>query len=289
MPPSAMAHDAPDADAGTRFAFGRNWARFLSDLNDTRIARAEASLREMLGTADLNGATFLDVGSGSGLFSLAARRLGARVRSFDYDPESVACTAELRRRFFPDDPAWEVSRGDALDADFLRSLGTFDIVYSWGVLHHTGDMWRALDNVVACVRPGGRLFVALYNDQGAKSRVWLGLKRLYNRLPEMLRPAYTVAVMGPREAADGLYCLLRGRFGAFLRRWTDPGGSNPRGMSRVRDIVDWIGGYPFEVARPDDVVAFYAARGFVPVTTRTVGRGSGCNEFVFVRGAAEAT
>lgn len=271
------------APADLRFAFGRNWARFLARVGDARIERAGASLREMLGVADLAGRTFLDVGSGSGLFSLAARRLGARVRSFDYDPQSVACTAELRRRYRPDDPDWTVGRGDVLDPAFVASLGAFDVVYAWGVLHHTGDMWRALEHVADRVAPGGRLYIALYNDQGVQSGIWRGLKRVYNRLPPVLRPVYTVAVMGPREAADGLYCLARGRFGAFVRRWRDPAGSNSRGMSRVNDIVDWIGGYPFEVARPDRVTAFLSARGLDSLATRTVGRGSGCNEFLFGR------
>ena len=126
-----------------RFAFGRNWAKFLSVVNDERILEAEKSLRAMLEQPSLSGVRFLDMGSGSGLFSLAARRLGAHVRSFDYDPESVACTAELKRRYFPDDSGWTVERGSALDAAYVRSLGVFDVVYSWGVLHHTGRMWDA--------------------------------------------------------------------------------------------------------------------------------------------------
>src|ERR1700741_2246954 len=89
--------------SGERFEFGKNWGLFLESVNAERIARAENSLREMLEVRDLRGKTFLDIGSGSGLYSLAARRLGARVHSFDYDPQSVACTAELKRRYSPHD------------------------------------------------------------------------------------------------------------------------------------------------------------------------------------------
>jgi len=97
---------------GQRFEFGKNWQRFLSVLNDERIAEAEKSLRAMLETESLSGKSFLDVGSGSGLFSLAAMRLGAaRVHSFDYDPQSVACTRELKRRYFPDAHHWTIEEG----------------------------------------------------------------------------------------------------------------------------------------------------------------------------------
>jgi 2-polyprenyl-6-hydroxyphenyl methylase/3-demethylubiquinone-9 3-methyltransferase len=146
---------AQDIRQGQRFAFGANWARFLSVLDETRIMEAEQSLRTMLGTSDLSGKRFLDIGSGSGLFSLAARRLGAKVHSFDYDPESVACTAELKRRYFPADADWQVEQGSALDGDYLARLGHFDVVYSWGVLHHTGALWLGIEHALQRVAGGG--------------------------------------------------------------------------------------------------------------------------------------
>lgn len=182
-----MAQHTLEVQSGERFEFGKNWARFLGALNEERIAQARKSLSERLELETLPGKTFLDIGSGSGLVSLAARRLGARVHSFDYDPHSVNCTRELKRRYFPDDPQWTIEEGSALDNDYLRSLGTFDVVYSWGVLHHTGDMWTALDNVAPLVREGGILFISLYNDQGTASRRWKKTKKLYNQLPRGLR------------------------------------------------------------------------------------------------------
>ncbi len=140
---------------GERFAFGENWARFLTLLDEDRIHMAEDSLKRMLGVENLHDKSFLDIGSGSGLFSLAARRLGARVHSFDYDPQSVACTHELKQRYFPNDAHWQIEEGSALDQNYLSALGQFDVVYSWGVLHHTGAMWEALGNVTSLVRGGG--------------------------------------------------------------------------------------------------------------------------------------
>ena len=271
---------AREVAQGERFEFGKNWSKFLALLNDQRIAEAEASLKRMLEYDDLAGKSFLDIGSGSGLFSLAARRLGARVHSFDYDPHSVACTAELRRRYFPDDAAWTVQSGSALDADYLRSLGTFDIVYSWGVLHHTGQMWQALDNARLPVAPGGKLFVAIYNDTGSQSARWKWIKKTYNGLPRPLRPPFALLAVAPDEMKNLLRAAATLKVGAYVRSWTDY--DQNRGMNKWRDVIDWVGGYPYEVARADAIFDFYRQRGFA-LAKLNCGGGLGCNEFVFVR------
>jgi 2-polyprenyl-3-methyl-5-hydroxy-6-metoxy-1,4-benzoquinol methylase len=137
-----LTNHAAEVARGDRFEFGRNWSEFLKNIDDARIEAAVASLQSHLGEDRLDGRTFLDAGSGSGLFSLAARMLGAQVHSFDYDPRSVACTEELKRRYRPLDDGWKIELGSVLDRSYMDSLGRFDITYSWGVLHHTGAMWQ---------------------------------------------------------------------------------------------------------------------------------------------------
>ncbi|HKR02821.1 MAG TPA: class I SAM-dependent methyltransferase [Pyrinomonadaceae bacterium] len=276
-----MSSHAIEIAQGERFEFGKNWSRFLALLDETRIERAEESLREMLEVSDLEGKSFLDIGSGSGLFSLAARRLGARVHSFDYDPHSVACTTELRRRYFTGDERWKIEEASALDADYVKSLGQFDVAYSWGVLHHTGQMWKALENAQLAVAPGGKLFIAIYNDMGSKSRRWKWIKKTYCDLPRFLKAPFAAAVISPEEARAMIGSLVRLKPGEYVRSWTQY--DKNRGMSRWRDIVDWVGGYPYEVAKPEEIFDFYRTRGFRLTKMKCGGVGLGCNEFVFVK------
>lgn len=262
-----------------RFAFGENWRRFLSVLDEDRVNEAVKSLRVMLRVEDLKGKTFLDAGCGSGLFSLAARRLGAKVLSFDRDVQSVACTEEVRRRFASEtDEDWTIRNGDVLDDAVLASLGEWDVVYAWGMLHHTGAMWRAMDGVAARVKPGGSLFISIYNDQGMWSRWWLALKKLYvsstpgRWLATAIGTTYFVLVGLKSDLVR-----LRNPLSSYLNY------RKQRGMSIWIDWIDWFGGYPFEVAQPSAVVDFMVPRGFVLTALRTVGSSLGTNQFVFRR------
>jgi 2-polyprenyl-3-methyl-5-hydroxy-6-metoxy-1,4-benzoquinol methylase len=268
---------AIEVASGQRFEFGKNWASFLDTLDDEKISEAVDSLRQMLETDSLEGKTFLDIGSGSGLFSLAARKMGAWVHSLDYDPNSVACTQELRRRYFPNDDRWTVESGSALDAAYIAALGKFDVVYSWGVLHHTGDMWTALANAAVPVAPHGKLFVAIYNDQGTSSRRWTKTKRLYNQLPSSLR----FLVVWPSFWVLNWRTLTKDTLRLDPLKSIRNYGKGLRGMSFWQDVVDWVGGYPFEVATPEQIFDFYRQRGFELQRLRTCGGSLGCNEFVF--------
>jgi 2-polyprenyl-6-hydroxyphenyl methylase/3-demethylubiquinone-9 3-methyltransferase len=257
-----------------RFQFGANWASFLRTLDDDRIRVAVESVQGLLGVQDLVGRTFLDIGSGSGLFSLAARRLGASVHSFDYDPDSVACTQALQSQYFPGDGAWKVEQGSVLDTRYLQTLGQFDVVYSWGVLHHTGRMWAAIDNASQRVAPGGLFALALYNEQGVRTKVWKGVKRTYVSGPSgklamsaIFLPYFALRAVGQSvKSRENVFRAYRAR----------------RGMSIVHDWVDWLGGYPFDAAKPSEVAAFLEARGFAQQNLIET-RGLGCNQFVFRR------
>lgn len=257
------------ATAEVRYGFGRNWKEFLKLLDEQRIESAEQSLQSFLGFNDLAEKSFLDIGSGSGLFSLAAYRLGARVRSFDYDADSVACTSGLRERFLNGAAdRWIVEQGSVLDRPFVESLGRFDVVYSWGVLHHTGRMWTAIENAAQCVRPGGAFIIAIYNRHWT-AFVWKQIKWIYNFLPGFLQ-RFMELMFVPVTA-----------LGVLISTGTLP--KTYRGMDIRRDLSDWLGGYPYEYASVREMEEFVAKLGFAHRATRPTQGWTGCNEFVFER------
>ncbi|MCH1493643.1 MAG: methyltransferase [Rubripirellula sp.] len=264
-----------------RFGFGANWASFSDEIDEERFEQAICSLKNIFGLDTLENKRFLDLGCGSGLFSLAAASLGAQVVSIDYDPQSVSCAEKLKANGGSLGDRWEVQQGSVLDPTLIDELGKGDLVYCWGVVHHTGKMREAIANVASLVNENGLLCLAIYNDQGGASKRWLKTKQTYNALPSTFRPAFAMAVAAFYELRFSLARLTHFKNPLPFSDWKKK--KSDRGMSVWHDWVDWIGGLPFEVAKPDEIVALLRSEGFILEKLKTVGNGWGCNEFLFSR------
>ena len=266
------------------FSFGKNWQLFLAKLNDERITRAKQSLTDFLGgSGNLENKTFIDIGCGSGLFSLAAFLLGAKqVISVDIDDFSLECVKYLRERFAGQDKnRWIIKKGSALDKEFIKSLGQFDIVYSWGVLHHTGEMWRAIEYVMSLVEPNGLFYLAIYNEPTTNNdaQYWLTVKRRYNSNGAVmkkflewryaLQAFYGAGCTGHRWWSLQKACSHVIHYNSF------------RGMDWYTDIKDWLGGYPYEFCNAQKMIDFFESHNFKTLRVKDVGQGTGCNEFLF--------
>jgi 2-polyprenyl-6-hydroxyphenyl methylase/3-demethylubiquinone-9 3-methyltransferase len=262
----------------TQFDFGANWASYARTISEDKIDEAVKCLRQLLGQERIDGLRFLDIGCGSGLHALAALRMGAAsVTAVDINPRSTGTTEAVLRHHAPGQN-WTVEQRNILTEP---PEGTYDIVYSWGVLHHTGDMDRAVRNAAALVVPGGRLVIALYKKTPLCG-AWKLEKRIFTGMPGWLRPV-------PTAAYSGLYMLgllVRGRNPVkYVRTYR-----TARGMNFWHDAIDWLGGYPYESASPAEVADFVTGLGFTSGPSFNTGAcavgglfGSGCAEYVFHR------
>lgn len=233
-----------------KFSFGKNWRRFLSCVNDQRLATAQGSMAEFMGAENIKGKTFIDIGCGSGIFSRSAFKLGAlSVTSFDVDPFSVECCRYVWDK--EGRPAnWTVQEASILNDDFVNSLSKFQIVYSWGVLHHTGNMWKAISNAAKLVADGGYYYIAIYNKTNGLfgSKNWTTLKKIYNTVPaigkRLMEGAYVAAYF------IGNLLSLKNPFRKIKEF------KAKRGMNWFIDVVDWLGGYPYEAATTEEILVF---------------------------------
>jgi 2-polyprenyl-6-hydroxyphenyl methylase/3-demethylubiquinone-9 3-methyltransferase len=271
----------PQISVGRPFAFGENWADYAKSIGDAQIAEAETGLSRLLGSLDLRGKRFLDIGCGSGIHSLAALNLGAsEVLAVDLDPQSVATAQSLLGRL-AQGARYEVAQISVFDLDPSR-FGTFDVVYSWGVLHHTGELHRAMHKAAAMVADRGMFLFALYRRTWA-CPFWKWEKGWYSR-----------AAAGRQQTALKIYVFLF-RIGLWatgrsLKRYMARYKAH-RGMDYYHDVHDWLGGYPYESIFPDEVDALMKTTGFSQVRSFPISRrrkpvkpfGSGCDEYVYRR------
>lgn len=261
-----------------QFSFGKNWQDFLNQVfSEERVRKAEESLIFFLGGKEkIEGKTFIDVGCGSGLFSLAAYRLGAKeVVSIDVDEFSIECTNKLREKY-KEEKKWEVKKGSALDKDFIGSLGKFDIVYSWGVLHHTGNMYQALENVSILMKEQGIFYLAIYNRSRSwwigTSQFWLSVKKLYNK-SGYLGKNIIFGLYFLYFLLDSIICLKN----PFQRMKK----FNRRGMNWYHNVLDWLGGLPYEFAAPYEITNFFAKKSIYSQKIEN-GYGLACVEYLLV-------
>jgi SAM-dependent methyltransferase len=257
------------------FSFGQNWRDFLSAADQEAIDLARVDIEHWLGTESLETRTVLDVGCGSGLHSLAFHLKGAsKLVSFDYDPHSVTATRSLWEG--AGRPAsWTVRRESILDDAFVAALGTFDVVYAWGVLHHTGNMWKAIENTFALTAEGGICWLALY-QKGPRYARDLALKQRFNRAPATIKKLMIWQLILKTMA-------YRASRGGNPLRWNE---RKERGMDSYHDIVDWLGGLPYEVASVDELLAAGDARGFEPIDVLEALEG-GCSVVTLRRRVAQ--
>ena len=264
----------------SHFSFGENWSNYAGKINEGRIEEAEKSLVRLVGREAIEGKTFLDIGCGSGLFSLAAARLGARkLLDVDLDPKSVETTRETLARFAPR-ANWDVKNISVFNLD-PQKLGVFDVVYSWGVLHHTGAMYRAIRKAAKMVAPGGMISLALYGKTPFCG-MWRIEKRIYSHSPKWVQKAIEASYLR----------LVRMRLalkGESLDQRREKY-SKQRGMDMYNDVRDWLGGYPYESISPKEAITFMRGLGFKQVRSfiePCIGLlGAGCDEYSFTRATA---
>lgn len=233
-----------------RFSFGRNWSSYSEKVLDSeKVTAARRDFGTLTEGIVFDGRRFLDVGFGQGLALYLAAERGAVVTGIDIDEGNLKALQNTGQ-LFSGVEVNDVRIGSILDDDLVASLkmdGGFDIVHSWGVLHHTGSLWKAIDNVSKLVAPGGQLIIAIYNRHWS-SPLWWWIKRLYASSPGWIRTTMIVSA----------YPLLR--FALWVM--TGRANSDSRGMDFYHDVIDWIGGFPYEYSDPKSVENCLKATGF---------------------------
>ena len=259
----------------TKFAFGKNWKAYLNVLlkkenYNNGIGLAKKDIITFANLKNLKNKTFIDIGCGSGLSSLVARKIGAEVFSLDVDQNSIDCTKFLKSKFFKNDSKWKIKKLSILNSKNIKNIKKHDYVYSWGVLHHTGNLNLALKNTELLCKKNGVIHLALYNDQGRKSKRWLFIKKLYVNNNIIIKKILEIFFYPFFVLKPYLKILFLGQ--SNLRK---------RGMGHYIDMIDWIGGYPFEPTKPEKIIKFFLDKKYDLINLKTCGAGHGNNEYLF--------
>ena len=248
-----------------KFKFGKNWKLFLKNITKNQFKLSKKSLLDFNKIKNFKNKSFIDIGCGSGLSSLSAKQLGAKVTSIDVDIESIECTKFLKKKFYKNDNDWKIEKLSILNTNKIKKMKKFDYVYSWGVLHHTGNLKKSLINTELLCKKKGFIHIALYNDQGKKSKNWKIIKKKYvtgNIITKKLLELFFFPFFIIKP-------LLKKR------------SIRSRGMNIYTDMIDWIGGYPFEVSKPEQIFNFFKRRNYKLINLYTCGPGHGNNEYLF--------
>ena len=268
-----------DLDLDNHFSFGDNWAQYSQHVTDEHLKHAVEDLQRLLGVSTLNGKTFCDIGCGSGIHAVAAARMGAMVTALDIDPMCTATAISLAKKFGVSD---QLIVSNYSIFDHKLPAHHFDVVYSWGVLHHTGAMWSAIEQAIKLVSsaPESTFAIALYRKTRLCS-LWKIEKKFYKDSPKIVQAILRAFMTALMDIANLLRLRSPRKFRSEYQK--------KRGMSYKHDVHDWLGGYPYESVQDNELRTFFTERKFVlersflrsPERMQLGIFGSGCDEYVF--------
>ena len=255
-----------------RFNFGKNWQSFSKTaLDDEKINQARNDFQNLFSGIELKDRSFLDIGFGQGLTLNFAQEAGANVLGIDVDPDNMDALREVSKKF-PKQKVPETRIISILDEEFSDSKISqtkYDIVHSWGVLHHTGKMYEAITNASDLVGADGYFVISIYNKHWSSS-AWKWIKWSYNISPAIVQ----------KLLIRFFYLIIY--FAKLIVTGKDPL-TEQRGMDFLHNVVDWIGGYPYEYASSKRITKFVNKLGFETLRINPAYVPTGCNEFVFRR------
>lgn len=249
------------------FNFGKNWKHYSKNaLNQNKLNATIRSI-DKLTDNKIQNSRFLDIGCGSGIFSVAASKAGAKeVVGFDISQESIEASRYNKKRFYPQGNM-TFHKKSILNTD-INNFGKFDIVYSWGVLHHTGHMWKAINNSLKLVKANGLFIIAIYNRHWS-CPLWKIIKKLYNISPKIIQ----------KIMIGFFYWIIA--ITKFIVTCKNPF-TKRRGMNFYHDVIDWVGGYPYEYASKRQIKKYVQNKGFRLIKFFKSPVPTGCNEYVFI-------